>query len=63
MDSVFGDWHEDRGEVVLRRVDGSAVESKDHERVSTRWEHRERAAAGGGFVEVIRKGSRESALF
>lgn len=36
MDSVFGDWYEDRGEVVSRRVDGSrAVESKDHKRLST----------------------------
>lgn len=36
MDSVFGDWYEDRGEVVSRRVDGSrVVESKDHERLST----------------------------
>lgn len=34
MDSVFGDWYEDRGEVVSRRADGSRVESKDHERVS-----------------------------
>jgi hypothetical protein len=35
MDSVFGDWHEDRGEVVSKRADGSRVESKDHERAST----------------------------
>lgn len=35
MDSVFGDWYEDRGEVVSRSVDRSAVESKDHGRAST----------------------------
>lgn len=34
MDSVFGDWYEDRGKVVLRRADGSRVESKVHEEVS-----------------------------
>lgn len=32
MDSVFGDWYEDRGSVVSRSVDGPVVESKDHER-------------------------------
>lgn len=33
MDSVFGDWYEDRGGFVSRSADGSRVESKDHGRV------------------------------
>lgn len=33
MDSVFGDWYEDRGEFVSRKVDESRVWSRDHERV------------------------------
>lgn len=62
MDSVFGDWYEDRGEVVSRSVDGARVESKDHELVSMlrgdevrsvdqqRW----RASEGGGGLDAGR---------